>query len=379
MNVETSLIGNLFLNIVRVLSYFIIIWWLINIYSIRYEIEKLNRIQLYCDGDIMEQETFRYNLYELNDTNVINKNVKIVKDKIETFKTIFLIFYWLFVVSFIILVYIVIYKYITIKTLELPFDVIIETNVYLITLSILYYKLDNNFKLTDNGYPIFKSGYKSKKEEFLKSLDKVLNNYFTTKENEKIYFMNDGLITFGDDFARDLAGRAIEIDELEQNNNEVVSISEKIHELDIKLFERQNGRVVKVKTELLLPYLQLNKNNSRIDKKNDIEIINEVYHEWVCSHDTIPNEPNVCLDNKNKNYIVQSLNNINTDNNYKDIYKELSSLITYGIIIGIFIFYFIYHSLYKNNSEFRIGVILSNIIFLLLVFIYYIIFIRYKD
>ena len=87
MNVVSNPTSNFIITIIRSLSYFILIWWLLNIYSIKYEIEKLHRIQLYCEGDIMEQETFRYNLYKINDNNNnTNKNVKKIKDKIETFR-----------------------------------------------------------------------------------------------------------------------------------------------------------------------------------------------------------------------------------------------------------------------------------------------------
>ena len=382
MNVVSNPTSNFIITIIRSLSYFILIWWLLNIYSIKYEIEKLHRIQLYCEGDIMEQETFRYNLYKINDNNNnTNKNVKKIKDKIETFKTVFLVFYWLLIsllISlFVVLITMTIFKYNTKKVIIVPYDAIPELFIYIIALSIFYSKMDYNFKVTDNSYNIFKTGYKSRKESFCTNLDDVLNNYFVTEKDEKIYFMNDGLSTLGDDFAKDLATRAIELDELEQsNNNEVISITQKIQELEVKLFERKNGRVVKVKTDLLLPYLQLNRNNARKDNKNDIEIINEAYHNWVCSHDTVKNEPNICI--KSKNYITQSLNNINTDDNYDDIHKELTSMITIGIFFGIVMFYFIYHSLYKNNTDFRQNVILVNISVMVLLFIYYMIFIRYS-
>ena len=381
MNVVSNPTSNFIITIIRSLSYFILIWWLLNIYSIKYEIEKLHRIQLYCEGDIMEQETFRYNLYKINDNNNnTNKNVKKIKDKIETFKTVFLVFYWLLIsllISlFVVLITMTIYKYNTKKVIIVPYDAIPELFIYIIALSIFYSKMDYNFKVTDNSYNIFKTGYKSRKESFCTNLDVVLNNYFVTEKDEKIYFMNDGLSTLGDDFAKDLATRAIELDELEQsNNNEVISITQKIQELEVKLFERKNGRVVKVKTDLLLPYLQLNRNNARKDNKNDIEIINEAYHNWVCSHDTVMNEPK-CIERKN--YITQSLNNINTDDNYDDIHKELTSMITIGIFFGIVMFYFIYHSLYKNNTDFRQNVILVNISVMVLLFIYYMIFIRYS-
>ena len=385
MNVVSNPTSNFIITIIRSLSYFILIWWLLNIYSIKYEIEKLHRIQLYCEGDIMEQETFRYNLYKINDNNNnTNKNVKKIKDKIETFKTVFLVFYWLLIsllISlFVVLITMTIFKYYTKKVIIVPYDAIPELFIYIIALSIFYSKMDYNFKVTDNSYNIFKTGYKSRKSSFNKNLDDVLNNYFVTEKDEKIYFMNDGLSTLGDDFAKDLATRAIELDELEQsNNNEVISITQKIQELEVKLFERNNGRVVKVKTDLLLPYLQLNRNNARKDNKNDIEIINEAYHNWVCSHDTVKNEknePKICIESKN--YITQSLNNINTDDNYDDIHKELTSMITIGIFFGIVMFYFIYHSLYKNNTDFRQNVILVNISVMVLLFIYYMIFIRYS-
>ena len=385
MNVVSNPTSNFIITIIRSLSYFILIWWLLNIYSIKYEIEKLHRIQLYCEGDIMEQETFRYNLYKINDNNNnTNKNVKKIKDKIETFKTVFLVFYWLLIsllISlFVVLITMTIFKYNTKKVIIVPYDAIPELFIYIIALSIFYSKMDYNFKVTDNSYNIFKTGYKSRKESFCTNLDDVLNNYFVTEKGEKIYFMNDGLSTLGDDFAKDLATRAIELDELEQsNNNEVISITQKIQELEVKLFERKNGRVVKVKKELLLPYLQLNRNNARKDNKNDIEIINEAYHNWVCSHDTVKNEknePKICIESKN--YITQSLNNINTDDNYDDIHKELTSMITIGIFFGIVMFYFIYHSLYKNNTDFRQNVILVNISVMVLLFIYYMIFIRYS-
>lgn len=385
MNVVSNPTSNFIITIIRSLSYFILIWWLLNIYSIKYEIEKLHRIQLYCEGDIMEQETFRYNLYKINDNNNnTNKNVKKIKDKIETFKTVFLVFYWLLIsllISlFVVLITMTIFKYNTKKVIIVPYDAIPELFIYIIALSIFYSKMDYNFKVTDNSYNIFKTGYKSRKESFCTNLDDVLNNYFVTEKGEKIYFMNDGLSTLGDDFAKDLATRAIELDELEQsNNNEVISITQKIQELEVKLFERKNGRVVKVKTDLLLPYLQLNRNNARKDNKNDIEIINEAYHNWVCSHDTVKNEknePKICIESKN--YITQSLNNINTDDNYDDIHKELTSMITIGIFFGIVMFYFIYHSLYKNNTDFRQNVILVNISVMVLLFIYYMIFIRYS-
>ena len=385
MNVVSNPTSNFIITIIRSLSYFILIWWLLNIYSIKYEIEKLHRIQLYCEGDIMEQETFRYNLYKINDNNNnTNKNVKKIKDKIETFKTVFLVFYWLLIsllISlFVVLITMTIFKYNTKKVIIVPYDAIPELFIYIIALSIFYSKMDYNFKVTDNSYNIFKTGYKSRKDSFNKNLDDVLNNYFVTEKDEKIYFMNDGLSTLGDDFAKDLATRAIELDELEQsNNNEVISITQKIQELEVKLFERKNGRVVKVKTDLLLPYLQLNRNNARKDNKNDIEIINEAYHNWVCSHDTVKNEknePKICIESKN--YITQSLNNINTDDNYDDIHKELTSMITIGIFFGIVMFYFIYHSLYKNNTDFRQNVILVNISVMVLLFIYYMIFIRYS-
>ena len=385
MNVVSNPTSNFIITIIRSLSYFILIWWLLNIYSIKYEIEKLHRIQLYCEGDIMEQETFRYNLYKINDNNNnTNKNVKKIKDKIETFKTVFLVFYWLLIsllISlFVVLITMTIFKYNTKKVIIVPYDAIPELFIYIIALSIFYSKMDYNFKVTDNSYNIFKTGYKSRKDSFNKNLDDVLNNYFVTEKDEKIYFMNDGLSTLGDDFAKDLATRAIELDELEQsNNNEVISITQKIQELEVKLFERNNGRVVKVKTDLLLPYLQLNRNNARKDNKNDIEIINEAYHNWVCSHDTVKNEknePKICIESKN--YITQSLNNINTDDNYDDIHKELTSMITIGIFFGIVMFYFIYHSLYKNNTDFRQNVILVNISVMVLLFIYYMIFIRYS-
>lgn len=385
MNVVSNPTSNFIITIIRSLSYFILIWWLLNIYSIKYEIEKLHRIQLYCEGDIMEQETFRYNLYKINDNNNnTNKNVKKIKDKIETFKTVFLVFYWLLIsllISlFVVLITMTIFKYNTKKVIIVPYDAIPELFIYIIALSIFYSKMDYNFKVTDNSYNIFKTGYKSRKDSFNTNLDNVLNNYFVTEKDEKIYFMNDGLSTLGDDFAKDLATRAIELDELEQsNNNEVISITQKIQELEVKLFERKNGRVVKVKTDLLLPYLQLNRNNARKDNKNDIEIINEAYHNWVCSHDTVKNEknePKICIESKN--YITQSLNNINTDDNYDDIHKELTSMITIGIFFGIVMFYFIYHSLYKNNTDFRQNVILVNISVMVLLFIYYMIFIRYS-
>ena len=385
MNVVSNPTSNFIITIIRSLSYFILIWWLLNIYSIKYEIEKLHRIQLYCEGDIMEQETFRYNLYKINDNNNnTNKNVKKIKDKIETFKTVFLVFYWLLIsllISlFVVLITMTIFKYNTKKVIIVPYDAIPELFIYIIALSIFYSKMDYNFKVTDNSYNIFKTGYSSRKDSFNTNLDDVLNNYFVTEKDEKIYFMNDGLSTLGDDFAKDLATRAIELDELEQsNNNEVISITQKIQELEVKLFERKNGRVVKVKTDLLLPYLQLNRNNARKDNKNDIEIINEAYHNWVCSHDTVKNEknePKICIESKN--YITQSLNNINTDDNYDDIHKELTSMITIGIFFGIVMFYFIYHSLYKNNTDFRQNVILVNISVMVLLFIYYMIFIRYS-
>ena len=385
MNVVSNPTSNFIITIIRSLSYFILIWWLLNIYSIKYEIEKLHRIQLYCEGDIMEQETFRYNLYKINDNNNnTNKNVKKIKDKIETFKTVFLVFYWLLIsllISlFVVLITMTIFKYNTKKVIIVPYDAIPELFIYIIALSIFYSKMDYNFKVTDNSYNIFKTGYKSRKDSFNTNLDNVLNNYFVTEKDEKIYFMNDGLSTLGDDFAKDLATRAIELDELEQSNNhEVISITQKIQELEVKLFERKNGRVVKVNTDLLLPYLQLNRNNARKDNKNDIEIINEAYHNWVCSHDTVKNEknePKICIESKN--YITQSLNNINTDDNYDDIHKELTSMITIGIFFGIVMFYFIYHSLYKNNTDFRQNVILVNISVMVLLFIYYMIFIRYS-
>ena len=385
MNVVSNPTSNFIITIIRSLSYFILIWWLLNIYSIKYEIEKLHRIKLYCEGDIMEQETFRYNLYKINDNNNnTNKNVKKIKDKIETFKTVFLVFYWLLIsllISlFVVLITMTIFKYNTKKVIIVPYDAIPELFIYIIALSIFYSKMDYNFKVTDNSYNIFKTGYKSRKDSFNTNLDNVLNNYFVTEKDEKIYFMNDGLSTLGDDFAKDLATRAIELDELEQSNNhEVISITQKIQELEVKLFERKNGRVVKVKTDLLLPYLQLNRNNARKDNKNDIEIINEAYHNWVCSHDTVKNEknePKICIESKN--YITQSLNNINTDDNYDDIHKELTSMITIGIFFGIVMFYFIYHSLYKNNTDFRQNVILVNISVMVLLFIYYMIFIRYS-
>lgn len=377
MNVVSNPTSNFIITIIRSLSYFILIWWLLNIYSIKYEIEKLHRIQLYCEGDIMEQETFRYNLYKINDDNNTNKNVNKIKDKIETFKTVFLVFYWLLISLFVILIIMTIFKYNTQKVIIVPYNTIPELFIYIIALSVFYFKMDSNFNVTDDSYNIFKTGYRSRKSSFNKNLDNVLNNYFVTEKDEKIYFMNDGLSTLGDDFAKDLATRAIELDELEQSNNhEVISITQKIQELEVKLFERKNGRVVKVKTELLLPYLQLNRNNARKDNKNDIEIINEAYHNWVCSHDTVKNEPNICIESKN--YITQSLNNINTDDNYDDIHKELTSMITIGIFFGIVMFYFIYHSLYKNNTDFRQGVILLNISVMVLLFIYYMIFIRYS-
>lgn len=356
---------------------------LYNVYKLRGVMDRMHSRQEACEGDIMERETFRYQLYELANSQTNNLETLQLAQSISVFKgtciTMLTIAVIAIGVSFVLLV-------ITQDVLN-KWETVIYLALYFASVVVLYTLVSTNLtKLFENNAYMKcedkecskRSGVYAKLE---KELDDILNKSFKPSQ-KTIYFMSKGFQTFGTEFVDSLTKRLVALEEMRANEVGTQELdlltADVLRKAETEFLKvGEGGEFIGAYTSKLLPYLKLYMNKDRKDGKNDIEVIREKYRDWVCSH-SASNIPIQCKPlNEVDAYLNNPLGTLLPYDTYPEITKKLESMGKIGWVILFAFLYVLYH---RYSTRFNLPWYLSIFNFLLLIVIvfYYMMFVRYR-
>jgi len=366
--------------IIGVIIRLLLIYWLYHIYKIKGIVAKMHGDQEACQGDIMEREMFRYQLYELKYSLSEDLTKFTVSKAIFDFKKAV---YVLMVISTILMVVGFLYSAYGgfVNTQEELFQLVCIAFTIILLYVLFTSSLDTLFDnkdyltCTDSTCEKRAGAYQDLETE----LDAVLNQYYQVNE-KKVYFMEYGFSTLGTDFVNSLIKRLVSIQEqraITENSGDVDLLTADIlRSFENSIFTYSEGKVVQVNTKKLLPYLKLYKNKDYIQMKNDIDIINERYRDWVCmNEEALKKSKGIVCEAQGHSYVKNPMYSLLKYDTYPDIRKKLVKLLTYGWLLFFFYLYTLYHLKYKDLT-FRMFIIAGLVASLLFVVFYYIMVIR---